>query len=60
VNKQAPQLNLSSDLDMTSAYSIFSLFISEEIFEKIANSTNAYTHLKRKTNDEFTKFKDQS
>src|SRR5690242_7073417 len=47
LNKQAPQLNLPSSLNMRSSYSLFSLFFTEEIFEKIANSTNAYTHLKR-------------
>ena len=59
MNKRAPQLNLPPDLDMTSAYSLFSLFIPEEIFEKIVNSTNVYTHLKREIDDEFIKFKDQ-
>src|SRR5436190_3353799 len=47
VDKQAPQLNLPSDLDMRSSYSLFSLFFTKEIFEKIANSTNVYAHLKR-------------
>jgi len=47
VNKQAPQLNLPSGLDMQSSYSLFSLFFTEEIFEKIANSTNAYARLNR-------------
>ena len=52
VIKQAPQLNLSSDLDMTSSYFLFSLFFTEGIFEKIANSTNAYAHLKRHADED--------
>ena len=52
LNKQAPQLNLPSGLNMRSSYSLFSLFFTEEIFEKIANSTNAYAHLKRHVDDE--------
>ena len=51
MDKQAPQLNLPSDLDMTSSYSLFSLFFPEEVFEKIANSTNAYAYLKRHMDD---------
>src|SRR5438034_6184656 len=41
LNKQAPQLNLPSGLNMRSSYSLFSLFFTEKIFEKIANFINA-------------------
>src|SRR5690348_6258817 len=52
VDKQAPQLNLPPNLDMTSSYSLFTLFFTDEIFEKISNSTNAYAHLKRHADDD--------
>ena len=54
VEKRAPQLNLPSGLDMTSPYSLFSLFFPEEVFEKIANSTNIYAHLKRENDKQET------
>ncbi len=40
-----PQLNLPSNLDMSNPYSLFSLFFTEEIFEKISHSTNLYAQL---------------
>lgn len=60
VDKRAPQLNLPSGLDMKSSYTLFSLFFPEDIFEKIANSTNAYAHLKREPDDEFKRFQGRS
>lgn len=39
---QALQLQLPSSLDLKSLYTIFSLFISEGIFEFISQSTNEY------------------
>ena len=56
VDKQAPQLNLPPNLDMTSSYSLFTLFFMEEIFEKISNSTNVYVQLHRETNRYFKQF----
>jgi hypothetical protein len=37
--ERLPELRLPPNLDPQSPYSLFSLFISEEIFEKISKST---------------------
>jgi anaphase-promoting complex subunit 8 len=60
IDKQAVQLNLPSNLDMRSSYSLFSLFFTEEIFEKISNSTNIYAYLKRYADDDEEKKQFQS
>jgi hypothetical protein len=39
------RLQLPSSLDLGSPYAIFSLFISEEIFEFLSQSTNEYAQL---------------
>jgi hypothetical protein len=39
---QPPRLQLPNSLDLESPYTIFTLFISEEIFEFISQSTNQY------------------
>jgi hypothetical protein len=41
-SSEAPRLLLPPGLDLESPYAIFTLFISEEIFEFISQSTNAY------------------
>jgi hypothetical protein len=42
-----PRLNLPTGLNMESPYVLFSLFIGEDIFEKISESTNKYARRKR-------------
>jgi hypothetical protein len=42
-----PQLQLPSGLDIDSLYALFSLFISEDIFEFINQSTNEYAQRKQ-------------
>jgi hypothetical protein len=55
LNIQAPQPNVPSGLNMESSYSLFRLSLTDEIFEKASNSTNAYAHLKRETDEESEK-----
>lgn len=43
---QPPRLQLPNSLDLESPYAIFTLFISEEIFEFISQSTNQYAQQK--------------
>jgi hypothetical protein len=42
-----PQLQLPSGLDIDSPYALFSLFIGEDIFEFISQSTNEYAQRKQ-------------
>jgi hypothetical protein len=42
-----PRLQLPSGLDIDSSYALFSLFISEDIFEFISQSTNEYAQRKQ-------------
>ena len=60
MDKWAPQLHLSSGLNMTSSYFLFNLFFTQEIFEKISNSTNAYAHLKRYTDEDEDEDEDEN
>jgi hypothetical protein len=42
-----PRLNLPTGLNIESSYALFSLFIGEDMFEKISESTNEYARRKR-------------
>ncbi|KAL1956703.1 hypothetical protein VTO42DRAFT_6853 [Malbranchea cinnamomea] len=41
-----PKLHIPNTADADSPYALFSLFLTEEIFDKIADSTNAYARAK--------------
>jgi hypothetical protein len=47
-SSRAPKLHLPPDINMDSPYAIFSLLFTEDIWEKISNSTNSYAASQRK------------